>query len=978
MPRWLIPILLLLVLVVPAMAAAQDDVDEQIFCAELARYFGRPISGDIKWEIPKYMDAPDIKGVSKLGKGKPFDRWRLRETLRNFYLLGDVSNAAIMARDAADGQGVDVQIKIYPRYIVRDVRVVNSYSYSAQELLLDILHLEPGDDWHDENKKRYQDKLTAALARRGKLKATVKIDVTKTDRQDDNKVDLKIKPAERQTFKIIRFDFTGSELSIYTREEILKRAKWKDGMDFDQDRIESGLERLKKWLYTEGHREARVPELDLADEDTFDINYEKSHMIAKFPIKIGPRVDIWYDNECFTCAEMKWKFTDVLGLKNQRRFNEWIARDFAKRIKLYFQRQGYYLAEVDYEYQEFEEPSGLQVKRINLTSDKGPKVTIRNVDFKENDAFPDKTLQNLLKNDKIYVEEDFTKDLQNVINHYNANGFLRAKVAQKVVTFDERKKRIDIMVVIEEGPQTTLRSISFKDNEKLSDRKFQIAIAKMDEGLVVGEPLNPFLIQQTKAVLLSEYFKRGYAKARVRDSVTLSEDGKQVDIVFTFAEGIQYFFGVVYMRGNKLTKNHVIRRETVIVEGDPYNFEKIFRSEQSLIQLGFFNSVDISPVDPDLDSTVVDTMITVDERKSGYIIGGVGYNSFTGYSGAFEIGHKNLAGHGRRISYRNDIAVKDPSFRLDRRITSVGFTWPWIGRVPVDGTLIVRDADLQEIAYDVRSFSVTIGSTLIWRKLINFLEATHENPAMRDAAARNHGFFDPFTTKLDWEYARDFIFNIDPAVEDQEQGEITISTLSPMLIHDLRDHQFNPTRWTRNTIRFDYGPPWFLSQIHYLRVTGQTSWYLPIFEALSFLDGWVFAENVIVSHLQALRDTDSIPVSRRLFLGGSTTMRGFGQNQISPFGEDGETPVGGYFMAYQNTELRIPLPSNFGILGFFDAGDVTGGSNTYIIEEIRTTAGLGFRYVTPIGPISADYGFKLNRRTNETPGEFYITIGNAF
>ena len=41
---------------------------------------------------------------------------------------------------------------------------------------------------------------------------------------------------------------------------------------------------------------------------------------------------------------------------------------------------------------------------------------------------------------------------------------------------------------------------------------------------------------------------------------------------------------------------------------------------------------------------IVDLMISLEERKSGYIKTDVGYNTFNGYNAAFEIGHRNLAG----------------------------------------------------------------------------------------------------------------------------------------------------------------------------------------------------------------------------------------------------------------------------------------------------------------------------------------------
>jgi outer membrane protein insertion porin family len=52
-------------------------------------------------------------------------------------------------------------------------------------------------------------------------------------------------------------------------------------------------------------------------------------------------------------------------------------------------------------------------------------------------------------------------------------------------------------------------------------------------------------------------------------------------------------------------------------------------------------------------------------------------------------------------------------------------------------------------------------------------------------------------------------------------------------------------------------------------------------------------------------------------------------------------------------------------------------SNFYI-NTVRKSTGLGLRYGTPVGPIALAYGLKLDRRTGETFGEFFFTIGNAF
>jgi outer membrane protein insertion porin family len=952
-----------------AAANALDQPSEQ--------FYGKIVS-ELKIEAPFYLDQGPIKRATNIAVGRPLERWRVRETLRSLYLLGDIENAAVIGE--ADGDKVKIDVRVFPGYVLRDINVVGVTAYSPSELLSDILRIDSGDDFRPENLDEYRQKVAEAMAAAGRFKAKVTTEVFKTKPQVDNKADLTIRVHEGDDYRISRFDFTGADLGVHTREEILHVTHWKDGMHFRKTDLDKGLARLKSWLADERYREASVPDVDYKDAESVRMDPKQSTVEIAFPLKIGPRVDIFYDNQCFSCAEMKWKFRDLLGLDNQKRFNEWIVADFVKRLSVYYQRQGYYTAQVKQTYRQTVEPNGQAVKTINLTVDKGPKVAIRRIRFHGNQKYDNKTLVELVTRRDWFVDEDFEKDLENVINYYNTHGYLRAIVANRNITYDESAEKIDIDVALSEGPQTKLRTLAFAGVGAFSPGGLQVQMGKsMPECLRVGQPFNPFLMQPTKTFILSEYFRKGYAKARIRDHVEFSEDGEYADLTFRLTEGILYRFGAVYVRGAKDTQKYIILRELVVYEGDPYNFEKIFRSEQALVQLGIFNSVKIAPVNPDFDTPTVDLMVTVDERKSGYITTDLGYNTFTGYNVAFEIGHRNLAGYDRALSFRQSIVLTSDHFDLDQRTTTVAFTWPWIARVPLDGTITLTAAQLNDIAYDDRSTTVDLLGSVALKKLFNFLEATAHNPATRETAAKAHNLVDPFTMQLYYEYTKDYIYNLSSAVTDEQQGSVALSTISPMIIHDVRDNVFNPTRWSYHSIRLDYGARWLLSQVDYLKVTARSSWYLPIFEAVKFLPGWVFAENVVVGQMQVLHRGDVIPISHRFFLGGSTTLRGYGQNEVSPYGTDNRTPVGGYFMAYQNTELRIPLGVyDLGVLGFFDAGNVTDDAKSFDVRAVRSGAGAGLRYLSPVGPISADLGFKLDKRASESLQEFYLTIGNAF
>jgi outer membrane protein insertion porin family len=53
-------------------------------------------------------------------------------------------------------------------------------------------------------------------------------------------------------------------------------------------------------------------------------------------------------------------------------------------------------------------------------------------------------------------------------------------------------------------------------------------------------------------------------------------------------------------------------------------------------------------------------------------------------------------------------------------------------------------------------------------------------------------------------------------------------------------------------------------------------------------------------------------------------------------------------------------------------------NDAFTFENIRQSVGPGLRYMTPVGPISLDYGFKLNRREGESIGEVHFSISGTF
>ena len=104
-----------------------------------------------------------------------------------------------------------------------------------------------------------------------------------------------------------------------------------------------------------------------------------------------------------------------------------------------------------------------------------------------------------------------------------------------------------------------------------------------------------------------------------------------------------------------------------------------------------------------------------------------------------------------------------------------------------------------------------------------------------------------------------------------------------------------------------------------------------------------------------------LPAAERFFAGGDNTVRGFAQDRLgepATLDRNG-LPTGGNALVVFNTEVRVPVWRGLVAAAFVDAGNVFQRVSGLDLGEIRGAAGFGVRYLSPIGPIRVDLGFKL-------------------
>lgn len=627
-----------------------------------------------------------------------------------------------------------------------------------------------------------------------------------------------------------------------------------------------------------------------------------------------------------------------LALKVGRFYDEEAVLTAVKSLERFYRKSGYPLARTDFQPRYRLERNEIEVAvNIEEGEPQGKKIKVEKITFKGNSAMSSKLLRKQMLTGRVFSEETLAEDMDAVEFLYRKNGFMSARIAEKTVTYNEEGTRISIELTINEGQQTIISGLEVKGNNLFKEDELL-----RESGLKTGAHFDPWAAEDEVLRITSLYFQKGYIYARVSYKREFTEDRSGVILAYTVSEGIPVRIGKIIIQGNNLTEDKVIRRELLIKPGDVYNPERVFKSQQRVSRLGYLGGVRIAPVDEGVVEEEKDLILSVKERKAGALEFGAGYGTEERFRGFAELSHRNLFGTGASARLRGDISSLETSYLID-------FKKPWLFDFPVDGRFSLIDQTLTRTSYSLEKYGVVVG---LDKDLTEFVKGS-----------------------IQYEYEISRLFDVDPGavVAPEDSGTLRIGTVSPIIIRDSRDNPFNPTKGSVNSFKLDYSPGVAtLSEVEFVRYIFQSSWYAPLSKrvvlGLSARGGWA----------DAFGNTTEIPISKRFFLGGRTTVRGFALDSIGPKGADG-SPTGGDAYLNLNSEVRFPIYKNIGGLIFVDAGNVWLKMNeTVDIFDLRRSAGTGIRYMTPIGPLSFDIGWKLDQKPGESAWEWHFTIGNVF
>jgi outer membrane protein insertion porin family len=410
-----------------------------------------------------------------------------------------------------------------------------------------------------------------------------------------------------------------------------------------------------------------------------------------------------------------------------------------------------------------------------------------------------------------------------------------------------------------------------------------------------------------------------------------------MNVTFEVVEGPEVYVERINIVGNVRSQDKILRREIPLAEGDLFTLQKMQRARQRLLNLGFFETVNVT-TSPGSDKTKIQVNVDVVERPTGLFSIGGGFSTVDSFLGTIDVSQRNFLGRGWELSAR----IRAGS-RTQQGIIS--FTEPWFLDRPLAVGFDVYDTIRQYDEFELDSLGLNL--------------------------RMSHPFADFWRWLLQYRITRDKISDVDPIAGSEllaEEGTTVTSLIAGQLTRDSRDSTVAPTKGGNVSLLAEFAG-----------LGGDSTFFRTLASAAYFQPIWL--GHILSGRVEGGYGVDwtggELPLFERFYLGGPNTIRGFKFRRVSPT-DDAGVRIGGDIQLLGNIEYIVPLPLNIRLAGFFDTGNVYGFGVKFDPTDLRYAAGGGVRWLSPFGPIRLDYGVNLDRRTGEDFGAFHFSVGSPF
>jgi outer membrane protein insertion porin family len=905
--------------------------------------------------------------------GKAFDFGAERESLRVLYRTGDFADIRVTAVSATDG--VRVEFVVQRNFYNNVVRVEGLKEPPTEAAALASMRLTLGEPFRESSVREAIDRLKDTLSSEGLYEADVKWSLTPHEATRQMDVTVTVQPGPRAVVG----KFVVKNQTPFPDAELITRSKMKLQKPFTSARVTRASQRLKKYLVNQGYLGAGI----LITAGNYDAT--TNLVVLNYEVTTGPRVSVAVGGAHISQGKLR----QLLPIYAEGAVDEDLLQEGRRNIRDYFQRQGYFDADV--EVSSRDDPKA-GVRLISYEVTRGDRSRLVGIAFHGNKYFSKELLDGRLSlqpasfaSSGRFSQTLVRDDTDSVRGLYLSNGFLDVKVTSSVDNnYQGKKQDLFVTFQIVEGPQTLVEALQVDGVHAMSKDAVLNVV-----GSSPGQPYSAAAVASDRNNILAMYYNDGFPEAHFDDTAVPGSAPYRIKLTYKITEGTRIEVSQVLITGYQFTRPGIIRRQVVIQPDGPLREGDVVETQRQLYNLGVFTRVQIAPQNP--AGSDPQKVMVVDVREGGrYTIGyGFGFeilkignpcpsspppnsppcnpNSTSiaaSPRGIFEISRANMFGRAQTLTFKvrastlqyRALASYTADNFLAKKYLSAALT------VFADKTLDV--ATFTSVRYEAQfqiSEKLSPSSSLQYRYFFRRVVATNLNGTIS---------------------------------EDQiplYSQPTLVSGVGITYARDRRDNPADPKTGNFNTADVSYAAKDLGSSASFFRIFVQNSSYHPFGRAFVFARATRFGVEVPTGTTTGNAPTNCavttttgeiIPLPERFFAGGAQSLRGFSLNEAGPRDPCTGFPIGGLAILIFNQELRFPmrLPFIGNRLGgtlFYDGGNVYSdvdhinlswkSASPNELNYFSHTIGFGVRYATPIGPVRVDFGYLLN------PAEYSVT-----
>ncbi|SET75579.1 Beta-barrel assembly machine subunit BamA [Marinobacter segnicrescens] len=605
---------------------------------------------------------------------------------------------------------------------------------------------------------------------------------------------------------------------------------------------------------------------------------------------------------------------------------------------------------------------------IRLDINEGDVAAIRHINIVGNDAFSDEELLDLFElrtsswwnsltsKDK-YARERLSGDLESLRSHYLDQGYLDFNIESSQVSISPDKQDVFVAVSVNEGRQYTISDIQLRGELIVGEEELRELIE-----LEPGDVLSRSELTATSERLSRRLGREGYTFANV-NAIPESDSEDTAAVTFYVEPGKRTYVRRINFTGNVTTKDEVLRQEMTQMEGGVASTDRIEFSKDQLERLGYFRSVSVDTIPVPGSDDLVDVNYSVEEQPTGSLSASIGFSQVSGVILGANISENNFFGTGKRVSIGANVSdsiksanfsYEDPYYTVDG--VSRGFS------------LFARETDFEE--QDISSYLLDeYGGRL-----------TFGYPIDRFTRL-NFGVGYTLSKIKPGDYTADEVLRF----IEEEGNDFNNYFLTGSWRRSTLNRGMLPTDGYSHTLSADVAVPGSDLTFYKLRYRGDSFW------PLNEQETWAIRARGELGYGDGYGDRSQMPFYEHFYAGGYGSVRGFEANSLgnrvdtNKTWTDDDDPFGGNVLTEGSLELIVPTPfagdtRSMRTAFFLDAGQVFDTARGFDPEfgEIRASVGVGFQWITVVGPLAFSLAKPITDKSGDETQIFQFSLGQSF